>query len=63
MPSGGRREGSGRKAVTDGTKRVQMMITISPDTRDRLKAIAKDRGESVGRFIDTLIMTDNYEKE
>ena len=40
---GGAREGAGRKPVED--KRVQMIITIAAETRDKLKAISKARGD------------------
>ena len=50
---GGARPGAGRKAVSD--KRVQMVITIDRDTRDRLKAISKARKMRVGRIVDEMV--------
>ena len=50
---GGAREGAGRKPVED--KRVQMIITIAAETRDKLKAISKARKMKVGRIIDEMV--------
>lgn len=52
---GGARPGSGRKPADPEDKRVQMVITIDRDTRDRLKAISKARGITPGRLIDRII--------
>jgi hypothetical protein len=52
---GGARPGSGRKPVNPEDKRVQMVITIDRDTRDRLKAMAKEQHVRVGRLIDLWI--------
>ena len=50
---GGARPGAGRKPVDD--KRVQMVITIDRETRDRLKAMARERHVRPGRVIDSLV--------
>ena len=52
---GGARAGSGRKAKEPEDKRVQMVITIDRDTRDKLNAIAKARQMKPGRIIDEMI--------
>ena len=52
---GGARPGSGRKPVNPGEKRVQMMVTIDRETRDRLKAMAKEMHLRVGRLIDSIV--------
>lgn len=57
MPSGGKRAGSGRKPAEPGSKRVQMMITIAPETREKLTEAAKRCGVSVGRIIDEMAET------
>ena len=52
---GGARHGSGRKPADPKDKRVQMVITIDRETRDRLKAMAKEMHIRVGRLIDSLV--------
>lgn len=52
---GGARPGSGRKPADPKDKRVQMVLTIDKDTRDRIKKIAKDRNIKPGRLIDQMI--------
>ena len=52
---GGARPGSGRKPLPKDEKRVQMVITIDRDTRDKLKAMAKEMHIRVGRLIDSLV--------
>lgn len=49
---GGSRPGSGRKPADPKEKRVQMVVTIDPETRDKLKARAKEQHIRVGRLID-----------
>ena len=49
---GGARPGSGRKPADPEDKRVQMVITIDRETRDKLKAMAKVLHVRVGRMID-----------
>jgi hypothetical protein len=51
---GGARPGSGRKPANPKDKRVQMVITIDRETRDKLKARAKEQHLRVGRVIDNL---------
>ena len=52
---GGARSGAGRKAVDPEDKRVQMVITIDRDTREKLKAISKARKIRIGRLIDEMV--------
>lgn len=54
MPSGGKRQGSGRPQVKEEKKRVQISISVSPET---LKRINELRGEKikVGQLVDDLI--------
>ena len=52
---GGARPGSGRKPADPKDKRVQMVITIDRETRDKLKARAKEQHVRVGRLIDSLV--------
>lgn len=52
---GGARSGAGRKAVDPEDKRVQMVITIDRDTRNKLKAISRVRKIRIGRLIDEMV--------
>lgn len=52
---GGARPGAGRKPADPECKRVQMVVTISQATRDRLKAMAKEHHVRVGRLIDEMV--------
>lgn len=52
---GGARPGSGRKPADPEDKRVQMVITIDRETRDRIKAICKARKIRSGRLIDEMV--------
>lgn len=52
---GGARPGAGRKPADPEDKRVQMVITIDQDTRDKLKAISKARKMKIGRLIDEMV--------
>ena len=56
---GGARPGAGRKPAGDD-KRVQMVITIDRETRDRLKAMAKEQHVRVGRLIDEWVNDTFY---
>lgn len=52
---GGARPGAGRKPADPEDKRVQMVVSIDPDTKDKLKAISKARKKKVGRIIDEMV--------
>lgn len=52
---GGARPGAGRKPADPEDKRVQMVISIDRDTRDKLKAISKARKIRIGRLIDEMV--------
>ena len=52
---GGARSGAGRKPSDPEDKRVQMVITIDRDTRDKLKAISRARKIRIGRLIDEMV--------
>ena len=57
---GGARPGSGRKPLPKDEKRVQMIITIDRETRDKLKARAKEQHVRVGRLIDEWVNDTFY---
>ena len=52
---GGSRQGSGRKPANQDGKRVQMVITITGETRDALKSISRARKIKIGRLIDEMV--------
>lgn len=52
---GGARPGSGRKPADPEDKRVQIVISIDQETRDRLQAISKARKIRIGRLIDEMV--------
>ena len=52
---GGARPGAGRKSVDPEEKRVQLVVTIERETKDRLQAIAKARHMKIGRIIDEMV--------
>lgn len=52
---GGSRQGSGRKPATQDGKRVQVVITIDLETRNKLKSICKARGVKMGRLVDEMV--------
>lgn len=57
---GGARPGAGRKPADPKDKRVQMVITIDQETRDKLKAMAKEQHVRVGRLIDEWVNETFY---
>lgn len=57
---GGARPGSGRKPLPKDEKRVQMVITIDRETRDKLKAMAKEQHVRPGRLIDEWVNDTFY---
>ena len=52
---GGARSGAGRKTADPEDKRVQMVITIDRDTREKLKSISMARKIRIGRLIDEMV--------
>ena len=52
---GGKRSGAGRKPANQDGKRVQMVITITGETRDALKSISRARKIKIGRLIDEMV--------
>jgi hypothetical protein len=50
---GGRRPGAGRP--TKENKRVQLSISVAPETRDWLRDQSAEQGETIGRIVDMCI--------
>lgn len=56
---GGFRPGSGRKPSKN--KKVQIVVTIAPETRDFLKAKAKEQHRTIGRILDDFARVEESE--
>lgn len=54
MQSGGTRAGSGRKSAPQEEKRVQISISVSPETKSRIQELRR-RKVKVGKLVDELI--------
>ncbi len=54
MPSGGKRPGAGRKAESPEGKRVTLQLRVLPSTKEKLTAMAADKGVPVGRLMDSI---------
>lgn len=52
---GGSRPGSGRKSASQEEKRVQISISVSPQTKSRIQELRRRRKIKVGRLVDELI--------
>lgn len=53
MPSGGKREGAGRKPVPD--KRVRLTAYVTPKTMKALNGMSEDLEKPIGQIIDELM--------
>lgn len=54
MPRGGARAGAGRKTMTEQSKRVQVSISVSPETKAKIDQLRK-RNVKVGQLVDDLL--------
>ena len=52
---GGSRPGCGRKPVHPGIKRVQTTISITQETRAKIRLLAKNNNIRIGRVIDRVV--------
>ena len=52
---GGARQGAGRKAKDPNEKRVELVLSVDKDTKEKLKLISKARGIKPGKIIDEMI--------
>lgn len=55
MPSGGKREGAGRKTLPVGQKKIDMTIKVKPEVAKKLRERAKQENTSVGTLIENLL--------
>ena len=59
---GGSRPGSGRKPAVQESKRIQISISVSPETKKMIDEMRK-KGGKVGQVVDELIRQDFDDKE
>lgn len=52
---GGKRVGCGRKSIRPSEKRVQTTISVAPETRDKIRFLAKKKNIRIGRIIDQVV--------
>ena len=52
---GGRREGSGRKFVPEGQKRINMVVKIKPIIVATLKELSKEHKKSVSSIVEDIL--------
>ena len=52
---GGSRPGCGRKPVHPGIKRVQTTISVTQETRARIRILAKNKNIRIGRVVDRVV--------
>ena len=52
---GGSRPGCGRKPVHPGIKRVQTTISVTQETRAKIRLLAKNNNIRIGRVIDRVV--------
>lgn len=55
MSSGGSRPGAGRKPTAPEDKRVQILVSITQETKERLQKMADSKGMKIGRLLDKMI--------
>lgn len=52
---GGKREGAGRPAIMEHQKRVQMSISVAPETKEWMHRMAEEQGVPMGVILEVLI--------
>ena len=53
----GRRAGAGRPAVAEDKKRVQLSLSVSPETREWMQTQSREQGVTMGVILEVLIDT------
>lgn len=56
---GGRRAGAGRPVVAEHEKRVQLSLSVSPETKQWMQTQSMDQGVTMGTILEVLI--DSFE--
>lgn len=54
MASGGKRPGAGRKPINPKEKKVQVSISVSPDTKDTIREL-REKGYDVNKYVESCI--------
>lgn len=54
MASGGKRQGAGRKPINPKDKKVQVSISVSPDTKDTIREL-REKGYDVNKYVESCI--------
>lgn len=54
MASGGKREGAGRPTIAPKEKRVQISISVDPNTKVKISTMRKD-GVKIGKLVDMAV--------
>ena len=52
---GGKRVRCGRKSIRPSEKRVQTTISVAPETREKIRFLAKKKNIRIGRIIDQVV--------
>lgn len=55
MASGGKREGAGRKPIDPKERKVQVSISVSPDTKDTIREL-REKGYDVNKYVENCIL-------
>lgn len=54
---GGKRPGAGRPVIAKHEKRVQMSLSVSPETKEWMSRMAAEQGVPMGVILEVLIDT------
>lgn len=62
---GGRREGAGRPVMVAEKKRVQLSLSVAPETKEWLRNQSEELGVTMGRIVELCIESflDECERE
>ena len=52
---GGKRLGCGRKSIRPSEKLVETTISVAPETREKIRVLAKKKNIRIGRIIDQVV--------
>jgi predicted DNA-binding protein len=65
MSRGGRREGAGRPVMVAEKKRVQLSLSVAPETKEWLRNQSEELGVTMGRIVELCIESflDECERE
>ena len=55
MASGGSRPGAGRPSKSEADKRVSLVLSVAPETKEWLKQAAWEQGCRMGNIVEQLI--------